>query len=242
MAGVKYSCGQCEHVLLESISPEQPRFVPDACPKCGSNRRSVTVMPIPPGPPLNVMLRLVEKATVTLPPDLLLQAVVVRLGPKTNEGDLIEAVEPAWFELAKLIEADPSAMHKIHHRKWEEIIAGWYENRGFKVTLTPRSADLGRDVIAEKTGVLCIKIIDQVKAYGPDRRVTANDVRALLGVLNSDHSASKGLVTTTSKFAPGIIDDKFIKPYIPTRLELVDGEELMKRLGDIIGSSFHTSG
>lgn len=173
-------------------------------------------------------------------PTLLLQAVVT-LGQKTNEGRLIEAVAPAWFEIAKMIESDVKVMYQIDARKWEELIAGWYELHGFNVTLTPRSGDFGRDVIAEKPGVLCIRIIDQVKAYTPGHRVPANDVRALLGVLQADQATNKGLVTTTSEFAPGIIDDPFIKPFIPTRLELVDGSELQKRLADVASKKPETS-
>jgi restriction system protein len=80
-----------------------------------------------------------------------------------------------------------------------------------------------------------VRIIDQVKAYAPGHRVPANDVRALLGVLQADQAASKGLVTTTSDFAPGVHTDPFIAPFIPTRLELVNGPELVKRLADLAG-------
>lgn len=64
--------------------------------------------------------------------------------------------------------------------RWEEIIAGAYQKAGFdEVTLTSRSGDFGRDVIAVKHGLGTIRIIDQVKAYSPNRLVTADDVRSL---------------------------------------------------------------
>jgi restriction system protein len=132
--------------------------------------------------------------------------------------------------LAKLIAENPAAMFQIDPRKLEEMMAGWYEQQGYTVTLTPRSGDFGRDVIAERPGVLSLRIIDQVKAYAPGHRVLANDVRALLGVLQADGTANKGLVTTTSEFAPGITTDPYISQFLPTRLELVDGVELRKRL------------
>jgi len=103
------------------------------------------------------------------------------------------------------------------------------------VILTPRSGDHGRDVIAVKQGLWTVRIIDQVKAYKPGHLVRANDVRALIGVLLSDQSATKGLVTTTSDFAPKIQDDPFIKPYIPYRLQLINGPELVKRLNELAG-------
>ena len=117
--------------------------------------------------------------------------------------------------------------------KWEEIVAGAYKKAGFdEVILTPRSGDLGRDVIAIKKGIGEVRIIDQVKAYKPGHLVTANDVRALIGVLPFD-GASKGFLTTTSDFAPRIKEDPLITPYIPWRLELINGPTLIKRLKDL---------
>jgi restriction system protein len=163
-------------------------------------------------------------------PSILLQAVVVP-GDKTGEGQLIEAVSLPWFDIIELIKQDPNVVYKIDDRKWEEIIAGAYKRAGFdEVTLTPRSGDFGRDVIAVKRGVGCVRFIDQVKAFGPGHPVPAKDVRALIGVLLSDFGATKGIVTTTSDFAPRLADDPFIKPHIPYRLELVNGTELIKRL------------
>lgn len=104
---------------------------------------------------------------------------------------------------------------------------------GFEeVTLTPRSGDLGRDVIAVKRGIATVRVIDQVKAYKPSLLVTAKDVRALMGVLQTD-GASKGFVTTTSDFAPRVRSDPLISPLIPSRLELIDGKTLLMRLGEL---------
>jgi restriction system protein len=100
------------------------------------------------------------------------------------------------------------------------------------VTLTPRSGDFGRDVIAVKRGLGTIRIIDQVKAYGPNHLVTADDVRALLGVLQGD-KASKGFLTTTSDFAPKLRDDILLKPFMPAQLELINGKMLLTRLEEL---------
>ena len=163
-------------------------------------------------------------------PSVLLQAVV-DLGEKVSDGHLIQAVAPAWFEILRLIEKDPDSIHQIPWRKWEEIIAGAYEQSGFdRVILTPRSGDGGRDVIAEKTGWGSVRFIDQVKAYKPGHLVRADEVRALAGVLTADHAASKGIVTTTSDFAPMIRQDPSIAPFLPTRIELVNGTALVERL------------
>jgi restriction system protein len=128
------------------------------------------------------------------------------------------------------MQKNPEIIYQLDGRKWEEIVAGAYKTAGFdEVTLTPRSGDYGRDVIAVKRGLGSVRVIDQVKAYKPDHLVTANDVRALMGVLQGD-GASKGFLTTTSEFAPKIQTDPLIVPFIPSRLELINGKLLLERL------------
>jgi restriction system protein len=172
------------------------------------------------------------------PPDvaaraqLLLQTVVVP-GERTPEGQIIEAVTAPWFDIIAAIGKDPEIAFQIDPRVWEEIIAGAYDRAGFdEVILTPRSGDLGRDVIAIKKGVGQVRVVDQVKAFTPPNVVTADDVRALMGVLHQD-GASKGFLTTTSTFAPKIREDRLIIPLIPQRLELIDGKMLFERLREL---------
>jgi restriction system protein len=163
---------------------------------------------------------------------LLLQAAIVP-GAKTDAGQLIEAVALPWFEIIAALSRNPSLAYQINARKWEEIIAGAYQRAGFdEVTLTPQSGDFGRDVIAVKRGLGTIRVIDQVKAYGPSHLVTADDVRALLGVLQGD-KASKGFLTTTSDFAPKLRDDILLKPFMPAQLELINGTMLLARLEEL---------
>ena len=175
--------------------------------------------------------------------NILLPALVVPVNRGT-EGQLIQAVAVPWFEIIDLMEKDPDAVYRIHWRNWEEIIAGAYTQAGFdEVVLTPRSNDKGRDVIATKYGVGCIRFFDQVKAYGPDHVVTADDVRAMLGVITGAGNVSKGIVTTTSEFAPGVEEDEYIKPFIPFRLELKPRDKLipwlesLARPGEVKGES-----
>jgi restriction system protein len=78
---------------------------------------------------------------------------------------------------------------------------------------------------------LC-EIIDQVKAFKPPNLVKADDVRALMGVLQGD-GASKGFLTTTSDFAPKLTEDPLIKPFIPSRIGLINGTALIARLEEL---------
>jgi restriction system protein len=160
--------------------------------------------------------------------NILLAAVVDFLG-KTPEGDRVTLVAPAWSAILREIEKDPDLMFRFGDRKWEEIIAAAYVAEGYKVTLTRRSGDGGVDVIATSAEGPQVTIFDQVKAFARGHRVTANDVRALMGVV-AYSNATKGVVTTTSEFAPMITSDPYISQALVRDIELVDGNALRERL------------
>ena len=153
---------------------------------------------------------------------------LLTFGGKHDDGSLVESVALPWIEILGAIQRDPEAAFRIEPRQWEEIIAGAYTRAGFdEVILTPRSGDFGRDVIATKFGIGSIRIFDQVKAYKPGHLVTADEVRSMLGVITGAGNVSKGVMTTTSNFAPRIADDPYLKNYLPFRLELKDREKLL---------------
>jgi restriction system protein len=153
---------------------------------------------------------------------------------KLHAGVLIASTSLVWGEIVNKLNEDWSLAQAIPPRVWEEIIAGAFKKAGFNdVTLTHRSADHGRDVIAVKNGIGCIKIIGSVKAYKPGHLVGYDDVRALLGVLSGERDASKGVITTTSGFPTNIANDPYIGPFMPTRLELIDGTALQKWLSEL---------
>ncbi len=178
----------------------------------------------------------IELMLRTPPPDLptLLTQAVITPYQKTDEGELVRAV---YLPLRAIIEAilkDPASVYQIDPRKWEEIIAASYEqSRQFdRVTLTHRSGDGGRDLIVEKDGYGSVRLIESVKRYKPGHEVKAAEVRDLVGVLTGDRRASKGIISTTWRFAPRIDKDSAIGPLLPTRLELVEGEDLFRRLNE----------
>jgi restriction system protein len=164
-------------------------------------------------------------------PSVALQAIIIP-GEKTTEGQIIEAVAIPWFEIIETILKDPENAHQIDWRKWEEIIAGAYKQRGCGVVLTPRSGDKGRDIIATVSG-LQIRIFDQVKAYKPGHVVTLQEVHSMLGVLSAAPNVSKGVITTTSSFAPGVLTDPEVQKFAPYRLELKAREQLLQELRDL---------
>jgi restriction system protein len=150
---------------------------------------------------------------------------------KTSEGTLVRATSLVWAEIIAHLGKDWSKAFEIPPDKWEEIIAGAFVKDGYdKVILTPRSGDGGRDVIAIKEGVGGVKILGSMKAYKPGHLVSHEHVREMLGVLAAEPDASKAIISTTSDFAPKIKSNERIKKFMPTRLELMNGEDLQKWL------------
>jgi restriction system protein len=165
-------------------------------------------------------------------PSLALAALVIP-EKKVSEGTLIRATSLAWGSIVQELSKDWSAAYSIPPEKWEEIVAGAYYEAGFEVILTPRSGDHGRDIIATSKGVGCIKLLGSVKAYGPGNLVGYDDIRALLGVLSGEPGASKGILSTTSDFPPNVRKDPIIAPFLPTRLELMNGAQLRDWLNSL---------
>jgi restriction system protein len=137
-------------------------------------------------------------------------------------------------EIARALGSDWTLANEISWEKWEEIVAGAYKRAQYdEVILTPRSGDHGRDVIATRRGVGSVKILGSVKAYKPGHLVSYDDVRALIGVVTADPTASKGIITATSDFPPRILQEPSIAPFLPTRIELVNGSQLRQWLLDL---------
>jgi restriction system protein len=147
------------------------------------------------------------------------------------DGLVVKCTSAIWHEIVKQLGSNWELAYQIPPDKWEELIAGAFKKAGYdKVTLTPRSGDHGRDVIAIRRGFGCVKVLGSVKAYAPGNLVPYDAVRALIGVLTGERDASKGIITTTSDFPPRILEDPFIAPFTPYRLELVNGARLQKWL------------
>ncbi len=149
------------------------------------------------------------------------------------EGILVKSYADLWLEIARHLGADWSLAFGIDPRVWEELLAAAFTRAGYGVTLTPRSGDRGRDIIAARTGVGSMRILGSMKAYKPDHLVTREHVHEMLGVVTADQAASKGIIATTSDFAPRILDDPGLSRSVPYRLELMNGIELrLKQLAE----------
>lgn len=141
------------------------------------------------------------------------------------QGALIKASTVMWHAIVAVLKRDWTEAYRMPPQKFEELIAGAFERDGYSnVVLTPRSGDNGRDVIATTSGPGCVKVIASVKRYAAHHEVRYDDVRALLGVMMGEPDASKGMIITTSRFPTDLPEKEQFKPFIPTRLELMDGK------------------
>jgi restriction system protein len=152
---------------------------------------------------------------------------------QTSEGLLIKSYAGVWVEIAQRLGEDWNLAFQLNDRQWEEMLAGAMSADGYEVTLTPRSGDHGRDVIAVKHGVGCIRILGSMKAYAPNRLVDRAHVHEMLGVLATEANVSKGIIATTSDFAPRIEEAPGMKNVLPSRLELINGTHLQRWLADL---------
>jgi restriction system protein len=212
--------GQVDDACALEISKVRANYIDEFITQYGLDRPPQAESPVQIVVPRNIS-------------DITIQALLT-FGDKTTEGQLVEGVRIPWFEILKIISRNPNEIYTIDPRRFEEIIAGAWERAGYIVELTPRSGDKGRDIIAtRRDSAGSIRIFDQIKRYKISRPVTAEEVRALVGVLTIDGNVSKGLITTTSTFAPTLLDDPDIKRLVPNRLELRPREVLLPWLDDV---------
>src|ERR1700674_2692916 len=117
--------------------------------------------------------------------DLMVSSLIIPEG-QDSAGVLMRSTSLVWNAIVRMLGSDWELAYQISSEKWEELVAGAYTLAGYDTVLTPRSGDHGRDVIAVRRGVGCVKIIGSVKAYRPGHLVEYDDVRALLGVLSGE--------------------------------------------------------
>jgi restriction system protein len=142
------------------------------------------------------------------------------------EGILVKSYGALWLEIARQLGTDWSKALQLSFRQWEEMLAGAFAKEGYQVTLTPSSGDRGRDVIAVRNGVGSMRILGSMKRYAPDNLVTRAHVHEMFGVVSSDLGATKGIIATTSDFAPQLLTDPGLAKAIPYRLQLMNGVQL----------------
>jgi HJR/Mrr/RecB family endonuclease len=120
--------------------------------------------------------------------------------PKTNLIYAPEILLEVNDEVIKRIARDPESIFAISPRKFEEIIAELFIDRGFEVELTKSTRDGGRDIIAiHKQMNVPTKYLIECKRYARTNKVSIATVQRLFGVKVAE-AANKAILATTSTF------------------------------------------
>lgn len=112
----------------------------------------------------------------------------------------IELLEEVNEELLRLLSKSPDFLYQLPPRKFEELIARLFKDRGYEVSLTQATRDGGYDLIAKiNDGLISTVLLAECKRYKKENKVGVEVVRGLYGVTESKR-ANQGLVITSSYF------------------------------------------
>ncbi|WP_417507723.1 restriction endonuclease [Marinomonas gallaica] len=90
-------------------------------------------------------------------------------------------------------------IHNVNRREFEFIVAELVRRKGFKVEVTKKTRDGGKDIIAIRNlSGIPIKIIVECKHPNIGNPVGVDIVRSLYGVHNSKNGPNKSLLVTSS--------------------------------------------
>ena len=96
---------------------------------------------------------------------------------------------------------DPDFIYKIKPQQFEELVAELLEKEGFKVNLTKKTHDGGKDIFIAQNNILGnFLYYIECKQFAPTNHVGVKFVRELYGTISADR-ATAGLLVTTSYFS-----------------------------------------
>ncbi|WP_165499837.1 restriction endonuclease [Pedobacter frigidisoli] len=142
-----------------------------------------------------------------------------------NNAELQISLNEVNDELIAYLVQHPEFIRSLNPRKFEELIAEIFRNKGYEVTLTPQTRDGGKDIIAVYNSPFGHQMfIVECKKYKEDHKVGVELVRGLYGVKSAERYTQAILVTTSS-----FTEDakKFVKP-LEYELALKDFEDIKK--------------
>ena len=143
---------------------------------------------------------------------------------------IVPAFEKINKELINYLSRNPNAIHSLHWRKFEELLAELFQNQGFATELGPGRADGGVDLrLIQRSDIGEMLILVQAKKYAKHRKIQLEPVKALWASVE-DEQANKGILVATSEFIPAA--KKFAARH-PYRIELVGPEKLTSWLSKI---------
>lgn len=151
--------------------------------------------------------------------------------PSVNDSaaqeQLLVVSEDKWTKIIQTLASRPQLMHALSPSDFEELVAELLTRQGCRISLTPRTRDGGRDVLAFlDTPVGQHLYLVECKRFAPTRPVGVQLVRQLYGVVEQER-ATAGLLVTTSRFTK---EAERFSSGITHRLGLKDYQALVKWL------------
>lgn len=149
---------------------------------------------------------------------------LLRTVARLEDGEVVETDQDAFTRFVEDLILDYRRLTVISPRDFEQAIAAVYARtaRFDRVILTPRSGDGGRDVILEAAEWCGKRVIVETKRYR-QRRISAEMVNSLIGVLTGEADGSMAAFLTTSRFAPRLKCHRSIcKALASKSLQLLD--------------------
>lgn len=120
--------------------------------------------------------------------------------------EIVTAVAPqiitAGGALVDALKKQPTDIHALSPRKFEELLADLLSDMGWEVELTQATRDGGKDILAYlNTDLGRLLCLVEAKHYRKDRKVGVELVRTLYGTL-CDAQANSAMLVTSSSFSP----------------------------------------
>ena len=115
-------------------------------------------------------------------------------------SNTIVSLEAVNDELLFYLAKNPEIIYELGSRKFEELIAKLFADKGYEVSLTKSTRDGGFDIFAKvKNDFSDFIILAECKKYSPTNKVGVEIVRGLYGVVE-EHKANQGIIITSSFF------------------------------------------
>lgn len=133
--------------------------------------------------------------------------------------------------LIEQLRKDPSGLYEMHPRKFEELVAYFFNEEGYMATMTGRGADGGKDILVSRNdGFTSTLFLVECKRYAADRAVDVNAVKKLYATMQGDRCNGGVLVTTAKRFTKPAMDfsGKVNNNHHVTLLDLKPFDSLLK--------------
>jgi Restriction endonuclease len=145
--------------------------------------------------------------------------------PQSSVAPVIEEIEPAWDALRRYLARNPSYLHQMNPRKFEQLVAEIFRDFGWEVELTSSTRDGGYDIIAiRRDWSSQLRLLVEAKRFSPERKVDVGIVRSLYGV-KSSVAASQAILATSSYVSKDVRRE--FAHVIPWELDFLERDKIL---------------